>query len=114
MGFIIQSNSGDSAPTEVMTLVRADGAIINLNGAKVWLIIKDPDTGRITNNPPHNNLCTIIDPPNGVCSYDWNPGGSDLPDPGIYPVTLKIRYSNGTIESLNGSIVADKPIAFIS
>lgn len=114
MRFVIQSNAGDFAPTEIMTLTRADGSIINLLGATVWLLIRDPDSRRITNNPPKNNQCTILNAVGGVVSYDWNPNGTDLPNPGVYKATLKVKYSNGSVESLNGDIVADDPLAFIS
>ncbi len=116
MGLLIQTFAGDSAPSETLNISRAGAGVVNLTGAKVWLIIEEPDTGLITNNPAdgHNNQCTITDANNGIVVYSWNPGGTDCPDPGIYRANLKIKYGTGGIETYAVTISAGDPLAQIS
>ncbi len=116
MGLVIETFAGDSAPTEMFTIKRTDGSVVNLLGATVWLLIEDPDSGILTNEPSNgkNNLCTIVNALGGLCSYSWNAGGSDLPDPGFYKANLKIKYGDNTVETAAITISARLPIAFIS
>jgi hypothetical protein len=113
---VIETFAGDSAPSITMNITREDGTIVSLVGATVWLIIQNPDTKAITNNPSGNinNLCSITNGAAGQCVYTWNSGGTDCPVPGIYFANLKIRYSNGQKETYAVRIAAANPIAFVS
>lgn len=112
MPVVIRTYVGDGAPNITFTISREDGSIVNLTGATVRFIIQDPDTHLPTNNPTNTitNLCTIIDPANGICTYAWNPG-SDTPDPGIYSGQIKIRYGNAAEETYGLLISAEPTIA---
>lgn len=114
---VIETFAGDGAPPITFNISREDGTIVNLTGATVWFIIQDPQSGLTTNNPSGSitNICSITNAILGQCSYTWNSGGTDCPDPGIYAANIKIRYPGFVRpETYAVRIAAANPIAAIS
>jgi hypothetical protein len=112
MAFVIETFAGDSAPGLTFTITRSDGSIVDLTGCTVSMVIQHPHTGKPTNNQTGGlrNQCTITDPVNGVCTYAWNAGGTDVPIPGIYNATIIIQYPDSSKETYPGVISALEPI----
>ena len=112
---VIDTFAGDSAPDETLTITRDGGGVVDLTGAKVYLIIQNPITNLPTNNynavSGINNACTIVTPTNpAVVTYAWNAGGTDCPEVGIYDANLMIVYPNGAPEHYKVIINAEYPI----
>lgn len=112
MAIVIETFAGDSAPGITFTITRADGSIVSLVGATVSFVIQNPITGVPTNNQVGGikNQCTIIDAVNGVCTYAWNPGGTDIPVPGIYRANIVIQYPDSSRETYPVQISAEEPV----
>lgn len=92
--FIVQSNT---APTFALALKRDDSAIDLTSASLVELIIKNRNTGTITNSG--HQQCTISSPATAG-NIIYTAQATDFPEEAMYLGEVKITYSGGSIERL--------------
>lgn len=110
----IEMTAGDTAPAYTFLLQRVDGTLPDLtqDDTEVLFVISNPETGEHTNDPAVGitNVCTIVDANQAIIKYTWNPGGTDVPAAGMYPVKLRIMYGGVERESADLTINAEADV----
>ena len=90
-GTTISLRQGDRLPSLVMQVTDEFGDSINLVGFTAWLVtrrVESADGAGLWGTPLET---LILDPPNGVVVYDWQPEDTENASPGIYELVVEIR-----------------------
>lgn len=103
MPTVIKTYAGDSSPNITFNVSREDGSVVDLSNATVRLIIRNPLTGKRTNDA--NNSCQVISATQ--VRYAWNINGTDLPVAGVYKADIVITYPDQQEETYGLTINAE-------
>lgn len=102
MSDLIKLVQGDSRPSLVVTLTdERSGNALNLTDTTPVLKFRaegaDVLIGEVTG--------VVIDPVNGICVFRWStvPGILDVEE-GVYEGEIEIRYLDGTIQTVYGTL----------
>jgi len=93
MPTITKIKRNDTAPPFTATLRDAAGAVVDITGASVLFLMRDPRTRTLK----VSGAMTILDAAGGRVSYAWAAGDTDKA--AVYQVEIQVTFSDSTIET---------------
>lgn len=102
MANVIKLVRGDTRPSLVITLTdQTTNTPINLTGTTPVLKFRMVNETVLVGEVPG----AVVDPVNGVCVFHWSlvPGILDG-EPGSYEGEVEIRYQDGTVQTVYGTL----------
>jgi len=98
MPTITKIKRNDTRPSFTATLVDATGAAVDLTGASVLFLMRNPRTRALK----VSGAMVIVSEPLGQVRYDWAAGDTDKA--AVYQVECQVTFGDSTIETFpNGS-----------
>lgn len=85
----------DTAPAITKSLVDADGAVVDLTGATVAVLMRDTLDSALKINLA---AATVVTPATGAVSYQWVTGDTDTA--GLFELEWVVTFAGGTKRSL--------------